>query len=209
MADIRVEKKKNKPVWPWILGALLLVGIIWAVAEMGDETEDAVAVVEQPIEDQEITREPQSNVYTENEAVNQGDFVSYVNNKEIQERMGTDHEVTASALIKLSSAIEDLAQEDYTQQINELRQNAEEIQSNPQSSEHAEKVSVAFTNAANLLSQIQQNNFPEAESDVQEVKEKADKLQADKQLLNQKEEVKSFFQEAADAVEKMKEEETL
>lgn len=211
MADINIEKKKNKPVWPWILGALLLVGIIWAIAGSGDEEEREVAVVEQPMEDQELAREPQSNVYANEGAMNSDDFVSYVNNEEIKERMGTDHEVTATALMKLSAAIEDLSRGDgtYSQQINEIRQSAEQIQSDPQSLQHSEKVSVAFTNAANLLGQIQQNKFPEASSDVEEVREKANELNANEQLLEQKEEVKEFFNEAAEAVEKMKEEQTL
>ena len=45
MAEIRVEHKKNKPsFWPWILGALLLIGLIWGISEfVGDDDREMEA----------------------------------------------------------------------------------------------------------------------------------------------------------------------
>ena len=34
MAQINIERKKN-PVWPWVLGLILLALIIWAIYEFG------------------------------------------------------------------------------------------------------------------------------------------------------------------------------
>lgn len=37
MANIRVETKKKTPIWPWIVGVVLLLGIIWLVVEAFDD----------------------------------------------------------------------------------------------------------------------------------------------------------------------------
>jgi hypothetical protein len=38
MAQINIERKKN-PVWPWVLGLILLALIAWAVYEFGYKRE--------------------------------------------------------------------------------------------------------------------------------------------------------------------------
>lgn len=40
MAEIKVEKKENTPIWPWIIGILLLVAVIWFLFEaLQDDSE--------------------------------------------------------------------------------------------------------------------------------------------------------------------------
>lgn len=40
MAEIKVEKRKNTPIWPWIIGILLLVAVVWFLFEaLQDDTE--------------------------------------------------------------------------------------------------------------------------------------------------------------------------
>lgn len=55
MAEIRVEPKNNnnRSIWPWILGALLLIGLVWGVAELleDDEREIEATRTEQTIID--------------------------------------------------------------------------------------------------------------------------------------------------------------
>lgn len=205
MAEIDIEKKKSRPVWPWILAALVLIGIIWAVAEMGgDEPEREVAVVEETYVEEPVAREPQTNRMEEE------GFVAYVNNTEVKEQMGLDHQVTSEALNKMAEELRNLTQSDnmFTEEINTIEQHAQEIQRDPQSLQHADMISAAFTNAANVVGNIQQNRFPDADSEVNEMQEKARELEENKQLLNQKEEVNEYFEQAAEAIEKMKEEQT-
>lgn len=210
MADINIEKKSSKkPVWPWILGALLLIGVIWAIAEMGDDEEQVagVAVVEESYDQEPAVTDPQANVIEEQPAE---DFVSYVEDQEIKDQMGVDHVVTGSALAKLSESIRNLAknEERYSEQITNLEQTASEIQSDPQSLQHADKLKDAFTKASALLQDIQQDRFPELQSQVAEVQQAATEFDGSGQLLDQKEKVKSFFEETAQAVEEMKGETT-
>ena len=206
MADINIEKKKSKPIWPWILGLLLLAGIIWAIAGIDSEPEaEGVAAVEEPYRDEVVNTEPQSNVMGEE---NQQGFVAYVENEEIKDKMGMDHQITSEALKKLASSLRDISENDnkYSQQIEEIRQHAQQIQSDPQSLQHANHAHKAFTSAADVMGQIQQDRFPDAKSEVNDVQEAVKKLKNNEPLLNQKDAVNTFFEKAADAIEGMKEE---
>ncbi len=37
MAEIKVERKKQTPIWPWIIGIILLLGLIWFLVEAFSE----------------------------------------------------------------------------------------------------------------------------------------------------------------------------
>jgi hypothetical protein len=46
MAEIRVEPKNNnnRSIWPWIIGALLLIGLVWGISRYtGDDNQDREA----------------------------------------------------------------------------------------------------------------------------------------------------------------------
>lgn len=214
MADINIEKKKSsKPIWPWILGALVLIGVIWAIAEMGDpepETAEVAVVEEQYVVEEEtqeepVVTDPQANPVAGNLAVPY--FVTFVNDNEIKERMAMDNLVTGEALVRLSLALEGIIQEDnaFIQQINEIRQTGQEIQSTSPVFEQTDKVKDAFMNAANILRHLQENEFPDAQSEVEELQERARELDAGQQLSEQKEKVEGYFEKAADALEEMEE----
>lgn len=52
MADIDIEKKNknNKSVWLWIIGILIVAGIVWWIAAANDEPEvEEATVIEQRI----------------------------------------------------------------------------------------------------------------------------------------------------------------
>lgn len=51
MADINVERKK-KSIWPWILGAIALLLLIWAFAAMNDNAERTTAATPAAVTDQ-------------------------------------------------------------------------------------------------------------------------------------------------------------
>lgn len=40
MADIRVEPKRKAPIWPWIVGILILLGLIWLLVEAFSEDDE-------------------------------------------------------------------------------------------------------------------------------------------------------------------------
>ena len=42
MAEIRVERKQNRSLLPWILGLVLLALVLWGISEMMGRDDDAV-----------------------------------------------------------------------------------------------------------------------------------------------------------------------
>ena len=48
MAEINVEKKRNN-FWPWLLGAVLLVLLLWGITGMLGEGPETPAAQEQPV----------------------------------------------------------------------------------------------------------------------------------------------------------------
>lgn len=51
MADIRIEEKKGTPIWPWLLGLLLLALVGWGLYEAFDTDDDMVAENTEMIDD--------------------------------------------------------------------------------------------------------------------------------------------------------------
>jgi hypothetical protein len=49
MADINVERKQRS-IWPWIVGLLVLALLIWLLASMFNDDDDAVVVDETTVE---------------------------------------------------------------------------------------------------------------------------------------------------------------
>jgi len=42
MAEIRVERKQKKSIWPWLLGLLVAALLVWGLAETMDNDRDDV-----------------------------------------------------------------------------------------------------------------------------------------------------------------------
>ncbi len=59
MADINVERRERS-IWPWILGLILLALLIWLLASMFDREEEVV-VGEQTEQTQQPTGAPATN----------------------------------------------------------------------------------------------------------------------------------------------------
>lgn len=208
MAEIKIEKKSKRSIWPWIIGLLLLVGVIWVIGEVADSPEDQLAEEEmhvapeaQPGDEISDLSEMES---TEVNMVATDDFLAFVEDNKIEDQMGVDHQATSDALMKLSASLREISGGQFENEIKQIEENAQQIQGNPESLKHADVVSDAFTNAANVLEQIQASQFPDAQQEVQEVLEESQKISEDQQMLNQKENINEFFDEAADVIEAMK-----
>lgn len=212
MAEIRVEKRDNKPIWPWIIGALLLIGLIWAAVELfdSDEPEREVAAVEQPVvEDTPMMEEER--VANNAMAAPVSEFVTFAEQDDENPDMGVDHEYTSQGLQKLKAALVALADEhgsgdaDIQQKKQEMEQAADKIQQDPTSLQHANTIKDAFTKASTLMTSIQEKSFPDASDEVEEVKNAAESIEADKQTLEQKDAVKEFFNDASSAIQSLAE----
>lgn len=207
MADINIERKSNKkPIWPWILGLLLLIGVIWVLAEvMDNEPErEEMALAEERYEEEPLATDPQANPVEENNPQAES-FVVYVHENLRMGTIGEDPEVIREGLMRLSAAIGQFSQHNtaHEQQIEEIRQQAQQIELDSGSQQDAQVVKSATSTAALVLKQIQLNQFPEAAAEATNLQEQARAIDATKQLSEQKGEVEAYFEKAADVIEMM------
>lgn len=199
MAEIKIEKKT--PIWPWVLliGAIIAVLIYFLYFNDGDDSDDDnVDAIEQTTEDYGST---------EQDGVNNSTVISYVEFiSGDPDAMGLDHAFTNSALLQLTNATSAMADEidfDIKKDLDEVRNYARKIESDPFESTHANSISKAAEILADVLQNIQQQAFPGLASEVNEVKTAASDIEPDVLTLDQKEDVKNFFRASADLLDKM------
>lgn len=204
MADINIEKR-NKPVWPWIIGVLAIIGIVWWAVESTENLGTEGTTVVNPIvpgvgvsSDADLFEEASSLRRTEIA------FVSYIRNYDNRDKIGDDPEVTGEALIKLSDALRDLVNEDDLKaELDKIEEEGRQIKDNHGLMDNADKLSSTFASAADIMVRIQQREYPNAENEVNEVSVAAQQVNTDEDLFAQRTEVASFFNEAAEAIQKM------
>ncbi len=204
MADINIEKR-NKPVWPWIIGVLAIIGIVWWAVESTENLGTEGTTVVNPIvpgvgvsSDADLFEEASSLRRTETA------FVSYIRNYDNRDKIGDDPEVTGEALIKLSDALRDLVNEDDLKaELDKIEEEGRQIKENHGLMDNADKLSSTFASAADIMVRIQQREYPNAENEVNEVSVAAQQVNTDEDLFAQRTEVASFFNEAAEAIQKM------
>lgn len=206
MAEIKIEKKK--PIWPWILLGLIILGIIlyFVLAGNNDDMDD--------MDDMDDTRTEQvtDTTYTETQTRDTWDETAgtgvsaYLNHVGDRERMGVDHEYTNNALIHLINAVEAKAAEvnmDINKDLEDMRQDAQEITQNPQATNHADKIKRTGSKITDVLERMQEEHYPNLSQDVDDMRTAVDDIDDSVLTLEQKEEINSFFNEAADVLRNM------
>lgn len=222
MAEILVEpdnrdpKKNNSSIWPWILGALLLFGLIWVIVEVTDD-DDAERVATTTVMDREpVTNETYTdNTYEQTAAAGPvAEFVRFANEENAnQAEMGLDHEYTSNGIMKLSGALNALADNaagdvNIEQKRQKFRENADKVQQDPQSLQHANIIRETFISASDLIASIKEKSYAESDVDVEQLRSTAEEIDTNTPTLEQKDKVKEYFDKAGDAIEKMSNETT-
>lgn len=217
MAEIKIEKKK--PIWPWILVGLIILGIIlyFLFAGNNDDMDDMDDM------DDNRTEQVTDTTYTDNQrrgtqewdessrnttpgAANKQSVTAYLTHVGDRDRMGIEHEYTNNALLHLINAVEAKAAEvnmDINKDLEDLRESSKAITQNPQATNHANHIKRTGSKIADILERIQKENFPNLSQDVKEVKTAVQEIDSSVLTLEQKEQINSFFKEAADVLRKM------
>jgi len=195
MAEIKIEKKK--PIWPWIL--LLLVPsmfvVSWFLIIQNDE-DGKVELVK--TKDTEVLIDVREN----NNIV--GNYITFINSG--ANTMSLDHKHTSEAIIKLTDAVDAMADEvgyNVRVDIAKAKQLADEITVNALATTHADKIRSAADVLSTALQNMQQAKFPELSNEAANVKSTAAAINPQTLTLEQRDAVKSFFRKAADLLNKM------
>lgn len=195
MAEIKIEKKK--PVWPWVLAAIVILALVIVYFVNDDDQSPRYTQQETMATDTVANRQVQDN----NAVVT---YVQFVN--EEQGRMGEDHEYTQEALHKLTEAVRAKADEkghDLRVELEQAQQAANEITSDPVATNHAQHIREAADALTRAMTNMQQAYYPDMEEDAQELRNATESIDPEQQALEQKDAVKSFFDQSAELLEEM------
>ena len=204
MAEIKVEKKK--PIWPWIIVGLIVLAILYFLFVNGDDEE----VIDENNQEQIVDTENETGSTLEDNSEenlsNTGGvsgYLSYIGDKS---KMGVDHEYTNNAIIYLMNAVQAKANElniNIDADMQEIREQAEAITTDPMAKDHAEKIKRAGSNLADVIENLQEEEYPDLSQDVQEVKTAVQNIDGSVPTLEQKDKINKFFNEAGDVLKKM------
>jgi len=200
MAEIKIEKKK--PIWPWILLAILILAAIlyFVFADNYDDDIDDDVSTEQVMEDQSDDLDAVA-VAQYDTAVNK--YTSYIGD---ETRMGIDHEYSKGALTLLIDAVQakaDVLDVDVTADLALARERANEVMEDPYEVDHANLIKKSGEIITRALGTLQKAKFPNLTNELSAVEQNLAAISKDEQTLNQKSDVNTFFKAAETLLIKM------
>lgn len=197
MAEIKIEKKT--PIWPWLLAALVVAGII--VYLFVYDKDDGLAKNDQENAGM-VTSTTATDDYDADPAV--ASYLQYVRND--PDKMGLDHIYTTEALTRLMAATEAKAATvgyDATTELGKVKEYADKIATDPLEETHANSIRKATDILTTTLQNMQEAKYPQLSSEMDKLREASAAINPDVLTLDQKQAVKSYFDRAADVLQKM------
>ncbi|GAB3171061.1 hypothetical protein [Telluribacter humicola] len=215
MDNIDIEKKKRGFSWLYILGLILLIavlGFLFWPKDISDEQDDVVGLAtteEMAATDDNYAADDRT--ASDNNAMSQpvSSYVQWANNIS-QNEMGVDHEFTKNGLMNMADALAAVAErtpnvnrDQFNNKLNTMRNKANAITNNWESTSHANKIKDAFQASADVFAEIQRTSFQNMQQDVQGLKNEIQEMDTSTMTLEQKSKVKDVFRQAADVLQKM------
>jgi hypothetical protein len=196
MAEIKIEKKKS--ILPWIImGLLLLAALLYFLFFRND--------------DDKVERVDDTTIVTDTDSVNArqnpsavADYISFINADTAS--MGLNHIFTHDALVKLIDATDATANNqnfDIKADLDQARENAEKITSDPMDTQHANFIKSATAKITNALQNLQAAKFPDLASSSKSVQDASAAINNADLTLDQKQTVKNYFKEAGSLLQQM------
>lgn len=200
MAEIEVKKKK--PVWPWIIGALVILVIIAFFVWDDDEEQEAEENIQQ-IEQYE-TDENTANDYPENDVA---EYLALVD-EAYDEKLGEDEAYTSEALGKLVQAIEEKSHEMGVNPSDNLEKMSEDSTALDQEGEltiAASKIENTAREVVRNFEMLQGKASSDLSEEIADLKEDLNAITSAGEEDERSEAVTAFFQQAAEVFRNMDE----
>ena len=213
MADLELQRKK-RPVWPWLLGLAILLALVWMGAEMlgDDDPEDTFAIAPAAVEDEAVT-DPNATRPGQQGPEDVQEFRSECGTAStVRDEMDPDHALEAECLNRLARALSASVERDTVrdqaleERLDVLRQNAERLTQDPQSSDHAAQLREGMNEVVLVMEQIvatRQHAGDELRTHLSELRDAAAEFEGNELLLEQKRAAAQFFEHAAMMLEAM------
>lgn len=184
-----VKSERKQSVWFWLLLGFIVIGGIIAYIGLTN-TQNAP------------TRTQHDTTYRETGAVSA--YIDFINS---DKTMSLDHSYTNGALLRLIDAVSAIAkQRDYnlSNDLEKVKQHANQITQDPFETTHANSIRKAADILSGNMQNIQKAYYPNLKLQYDEVRAAADSINPDVLTLNQKNAVKLFFEKSADLLKNMR-----
>lgn len=210
MADIDIQEKKGSP-WPWIIGLLALVLVVWVGYEMLADDDQEFAVTTPAQEEPAGTFDPAAPAATAGAPAEVQRFEEECVQGQAGQQMSQEHEYAQTCVRHMTAALDAVVQREQvndqqlSQQLEQFRSRAAELTTDPASQEHSVQLDAIFDDAAGLISSIEESRTGAGQTAgaADRVQEAADAFSADGTVLDQQAEVTAFFREAAAAMRQL------
>ena len=210
MAEIKIEKKK--PVWPWILAVLVILGIIvyfvYANPEgdlLNDDYDD--------VSNEQVMESDTNPVGTTRDSFAPGDaytqYGAFEGSIRDSTRIAVDSSYTKKAYYNLSKAVAKKAEEmdvDSSQALTDLQDFSmliTKVSSPLSNSETAKNFKTASDKVVKVLEDIQVKSYPELQAQVADLKQVASKMDGHIRMDQQQENITEFLQKSRDVLRAM------
>lgn len=227
MAEIKIEKKK--PVWPWIIGGLILLMVVGFFLFSDNDntrqresayTNGAATGDEQGKVDEDRNTFGDKNVNKNNQRDNNrtaygdrsngdnsevAEFVQYVRS-DMKDTKELDHQTVSQAFTRLSHATTAKAKEvGYeAENLQQAESTINQITDDKFQTTHADNIRKTADIISNELAGLQQAKFPDLDNEAKQLIKASESIKSDELAMEQDDEIKEYLNEAADLLDKMK-----
>jgi hypothetical protein len=206
MAEIKIEQKS--PVWPWILVAILVIGVVaWLLMRDDGGTDDQMAT--EPRQEQRSDAGTATRAAEERRAdgtMQTGAVQEYVSFVDNGREMGLDHEYTSAALERLQNAVRAKADQlnyDIQADLDRIDDHVGHITDDPMETTHANHIRSAADALSSAMRNMQKEHYPDLDQQARQVEQAASGIDPNTLTLDQRDAVKGFFNSSAELLRNM------
>ena len=214
MAEIKIEKKK--PVWPWILLGVLIIGIIAYVLvnnnddDFSDDSDDYMSnEIEDTRKDSTDTYNSRSTIYNPDDDYedSKNSMAELMIVMKDSTRFGTDSTFTKEAFQKLAKVTVEKAKEfniETSTALSSLELNTSMTSSS--TTDHTKlntQIKSMSDNITSVIEAIQKKQMPNKETGVSKLKQTSAKLNTTTDLAKQQANIQMFMRQAHDLLHNM------
>ena len=201
MAEIPIQRKEGRSIWPWIIGLIILALLIWFF--MRNRRSDDTTTTRS---DTTVTTSPGAlaggsdtagQSANANGAGATSEFASWVSAVDTNRDEAGQHQYTAGGIRRLADALAAVGATGAG--LDNMRKQADALQnSSASSTKHADMARSAFLSAADEFDSLKGSH---SGIDVGKVRGAAEAVKPGAHLLAQKDKVQNFFETARDALQ--------
>ncbi|MCL8009125.1 hypothetical protein M8845_16975 [Gelidibacter japonicus] len=210
MAEIKIDRKK--PVWPWILLILVVLGIIAYLVYDSPERDDHIDDIDDDVTNEHVIdsdggQSGTTGAYSAGTAYDQ--YTAFEGSIRDSTRIAIDSSYTKKAYYNLSKAVAKKADEhnvEESQALIDLRNFSmliTKVSSPLSSAESAKNFKTASDKVAKVLEDIQIKSYPELQSQIADLKQVTSEMDGYISMDKQQDNITQFLQKSRDVLKAM------